>query len=330
MKQSEVKHSTETEENRTEENRLKKAFEWLVKILGPAAGVLCALSLLYACAYKVESDEIAVVLRFGRLTGENPADRIKRPGLHFAFPRVVDEVVKIPVGKVRQLTVTTHRTNGSAINSDVNRNGYLITGDNNIILVEAAVKYRIDKPLAYALYHKDPTQVIDGTVSAVLRKYVSRVGVDELLTTGKIQLAEDVRLGAQELLDALEGGVALTNVELTALTPPEEVMPDFRAVIAASAQKETLIQQANGYRVNTLPTAQSQARQLAENARARQNEALAAAQMDIAAFDGLHARYAQNPDIVNEGVFRGRIGALLSKMRVVVQDDGASPRILLP
>jgi membrane protease subunit HflK len=312
-----------------EEDRLQKAFEWSVKVLGPIVGVLCVLLLLYACAYKVESDEIAVVLRFGRMTGANPADRIKRPGLHFAFPRVIDEVVKIPVGKVRQVTVTTHWANGNAVNSDVNLNGYLITGDNNIILVEAAVKYRIDRPLEYALRHKDATQVIDGTVSGALRKCVSRVGVDELLTTGKVQLAEDVRRGAQELLDALGSGVALTNVELTRLTPPEEVMSDFRAVITAAAQKETLIQQANGYRVNTLPTAQSQAQRLVENARALQNEALAAAQTDVAAFDGLYILYAQNPDIVNEGVFRSRIGALLSKMQVVVQDK-TSPRILLP
>ncbi|MDR1622298.1 MAG: protease modulator HflK [Synergistaceae bacterium] len=270
------------------------------------------------------------MLRFGRLTGANPAKRIKRPGLHFAFPHVIDEVVKIPVRKVRQVTVTTHYANGNAINSDVNRNRYLITGDNNIVLAEAAVKYRIDDPIACALYHKDAERVIDGAVSGVLQKHVSRLGVDELLTTGKARLAEDVRWAAQTLLDAVKSGVVLTNVELTALTPPEEVMSDFNAVVAAAAQKETSIQQANGYRVNTLPTAQSRAQQLVESAKSRQNEALAVAWTDIAAFGGLYAQYAQNPDIVNEGVFRGRIGALLSKMRVVVQDNGSSTHLLLP
>jgi membrane protease subunit HflK len=278
----------------------------------------------------VESDEIAVVLRFGRLTGANPAERIKRPGLHFSFPHVIDEVVKIPVGKVRQVTVTTHYANGNAINSDVNRNGYLITGDNNIVLTEAAVKYRIDDPIACALYHEDAARVIDGTVSGVLRRHVSRLGVDELLTTGKVQLAEDVRRVAQTILDTVKSGVTLTNVELTALTPPEEVMSDFNAVVAAAAQKETSVQQANGYRVNTLPAAQSRAQQLVENAKSRQNEALAAARTDIAAFDGLYVQYAQNPDMVNEGVFRSRIGVLLSKMRVVIRDDKNSPRLLLP
>jgi membrane protease subunit HflK len=311
------------------EQGLKEAFARIAKFLKPALAATCAAALLFSCAYKVESDEIAVVLRFGRLTGANPAERMKRPGLHFAFPHVIDEVVKIPVGKVRQVTVTTHYANGSAIDSDVNRNGYLITGDNNIVLAEAAVKYRIGDPIACALYHKDAARVIDGTVSGVLQKRVARLGVDELLTTGKVQLAEDVRRDAQALLDAVKNGVVLTNVELTSLAPPEEVMSDFNAVVAAAAQKETSIQQANGYRVNALPAAQSKAQQLTENAKGRQNEALAAARTDIAACDGLYAQYAQNPDIVNEGVFRGRIGALLSKMRLVVQSEN-SPRLLLP
>ncbi|MDR2137427.1 MAG: protease modulator HflK [Synergistaceae bacterium] len=314
------------------EQKLKQTFEGSVKILKPALAAICLVSLLFSCTYKVESDEIAVVLRFGRLTGENPSERIKRPGLHFAFPHVIDEVVKIPVGKVRQVTVATHYAKGNAIDIDVNRNGYLITGDNNILLVEAAVKYRIGDPLAYALYHGDAARVIDGTVSGVLQRQVSRLDVDALLTTGKVRLAEDVRRGAQTLLDAVKSGVVLTNVELTALAPPEEVMSDFNAVIAAAAQKETSIQQANGDRVNTLPTAQSKAQQLVENAKSRQNEALAAAWTDIAAFDGLYARYAQNPDVVTEGVFRSRVGALLSRMRVVVREneDAIAPRLLLP
>jgi membrane protease subunit HflK len=312
------------------EEKLRTAFQRSARFLKPALVVICVVSLLFSCAYKVESDEIAVVLRFGRLTGENPAQRLKRPGLHFALPHVIDEVVKIPVGKVRQVAVTTHYANGNAIDGDVNRNGYLITGDSNIILVEAAVKYRIGDPLAYALHHQDPMRVIDGTVSGVLQRHVSCLGVDALLTTGKVQLAEDVRRGAQVFLDAVQSGVILTNLELTALTPPEEVMSDFNAVIAAAAQKETSIQQANGYRVNMLPTAQSRAQQLVENAKSRQNEALAAARTDIAAFEGLYARYAQNPDVVNEGVFRSRLAMLLSKMRVVVHEDKIAARLLLP
>jgi membrane protease subunit HflK len=311
--------------------RLENIFEKILMVFKPLAVFAFALSLAVTCIYRVESGEIALVLRLGRLLGANPAERIKTPGLHAAFPYIIDEVIKIQTGKIWQVVVTTHYANGSAINTNIERNGYLITGDNNIVLIEAVVKYRVSDPVNYALRHKDAARVVDGTVSGLLQKYVSPIGIDTLLTTGKAQLAEDTRRGAQEILDSLKAGVTLTAVELTKLTPPEEVMPDFNAVIAASVQKETLIQTANGYRVNVLPAAQSQAQHLVESARARQNEALAAAQADIAAFDGLYAQYAQNPYIVDEGVLRSRIDALLSKMRVVIVRDGElPPRILLP
>jgi membrane protease subunit HflK len=285
--------------------------------------------LLFSGVYKVDSDESAVILRFGRLSGINPAERIKRPGLHYAFPYIIDEVVKIPVGKVKQFIVTTHDSRGSYIDSEINRSGYLITGDSNIILIEAAVKYRVSNPLAYALYHKNAELLIDGVVSGVLQKSVSSMGVDTLLTSGKVQLAEDVRITSQALLDMIEAGVDLTNVEFTKLTPPAEVMGDFEAVTAAAVNKATMIQEANGYRLDILPKAESQAQSVVEKAKVLQNEALARAQTDIAAFLGLHGQYEQNPNVVLTGVLRERAGAILSQMQVVVSGS-ETPRMLLP
>ncbi|MDR2759708.1 MAG: hypothetical protein LBB78_10050, partial [Spirochaetaceae bacterium] len=108
--------------------RLEDIFERSLKIFKPLVGFVFALSLVITCIYRVESDEIALILRFGRRRGANPEERIKTPGLHFAFPRIIDEVIKIPVGKIWQVVVTTHYANGSVINSNIERNGYLITG----------------------------------------------------------------------------------------------------------------------------------------------------------------------------------------------------------
>ena len=307
---------------------LEKIFDCGVKLSGPIVAILC-IALLCSGIYKVDNDEVAVVLRFGRLSGINPAERIKRPGPHYAFPYIIDEVVKISVGKIKQLIVTTHDSKASYIDADINRSGYLITGDNNIILIEATIKYSIDNPLVYALSHKNAELVINGVVSVVLQKSVSSVSVDTLLTSGKIQLAENVKLASQRLLDAIDIGVRLTNVEFTKLTPPGEVMTDFEAVTAATVQKATMTQEANGYRLHTLPAAQSQAHLIVENAKAFQNEALAGAQMDIAVFLGLYSQYEQNPKIVLDGVLRERIGLILSKIQVIVSGSEA-PRMILP
>ena len=101
--------------------------------------------------YKVDTGEVAVILRFGKLSGSTYAEQIKKPGLHMAFPYVIDEVVKIPVDKIQEKTITTHYESNKKINSTIRSTGYLITGDENIVLIETKIKYKISNPIDYAL-----------------------------------------------------------------------------------------------------------------------------------------------------------------------------------
>lgn len=77
-----------------------KYFKWVVT----GAVVLILLSGIY----RVESNEAAVVLRFGRLVGNTGEQQVKQPGLHFSLPFFIDEVIKIPVQTVHEKEITTH------------------------------------------------------------------------------------------------------------------------------------------------------------------------------------------------------------------------------
>ncbi|MDR1570501.1 MAG: protease modulator HflK [Oscillospiraceae bacterium] len=308
----------------------EKAVQWTLRLVRPLIAALCAL-LLLSGVYVVQNDEVAVVLRFGKLVGANLDQQLKMPGIRIAFPPVIDEVVRIPVGKIRQITVATHYASSESISSEVADTGYLITGDQNIVLLQAVVQYQIIDPIAYALNFENIEGVISGVMSGVLREKASGMDVDSILTTGKSHLAELSILDAQARLDAIGCGVFLTSLDFTNLTPPAETMAEFEAVIAAGIKKETLIQQANEYRINTIPAAQSQARALVENARVARNEAVSAAQNDMAVFIGLYEQYKINPEIVIEGVLRARLNALMAKMQVIITPDAESaPRVLLP
>jgi membrane protease subunit HflK len=92
--------------------------------------------------YRVESNQAAVVLRFGRLLGNSPEQQIKKPGLHFALPFFVDNVIKIPVYTVQEREITTHyKPEGSMVSANIDENGYVLTGDKNIVLIMAKIKY---------------------------------------------------------------------------------------------------------------------------------------------------------------------------------------------
>ena len=92
---------------------------------------------------KVDTGNVAVVLRFGRLVGKTEAEQVHEPGLLFAFPYIIDEVVTVPVGSVIEQSVITHYTEDG---TDTVNGGYVITGDQNIAVIAASVKYSISDP----------------------------------------------------------------------------------------------------------------------------------------------------------------------------------------
>ena len=106
---------------------------------------------------KVDTGNVAVVLRFGRLVGKTEAEQVHEPGLLFAFPYIIDEVVTVPVGSVIEQSVITHYTEDG---TDTVNGGYVITGDQNIAVIAASVKYSISDPVTYALRVKDEEAVI--------------------------------------------------------------------------------------------------------------------------------------------------------------------------
>ncbi|HML38484.1 MAG TPA: FtsH protease activity modulator HflK [Bacillota bacterium] len=314
-------------------NMIIKYFMWI-------AAVALILTLLSGVVV-VENDEVAVILRFGKIV-ESGKEQVIKPGLHFTFPYMIDEVIKVPVGKVQEQTIITHYDSQERVveNSREQKNrgdspligGYVFTGDQNIVRIKVRVKYKISDAVSYALHVKDPAKMIDGAVSGELNSIVTSMCVDSILTSGKAQLAETLKANAQSALSALDCGILITNVEFTDLEPPIETKAAFEEVNAASVRKETLIQEANQFKATAIPEAQAQAGALVQGASVNQVEAVSKARAQVAEFEGLYKQYEKNPNMIMDSVFRLRIGKVLAKMGMsaVLPQDGEPPRLLLP
>ena len=145
--------------------------KWLIVIL---VALICCSGIRV-----VNNHEVAVVLRFGRLVGDTREEQVKEPGLLLAFPYVIDEVIKVPVGKVHEVSITTHAASADPTYAEIEDTGYVITGDENIIHIDATLKYQISDPVEYALYNSDPETEINGVVSGVMTSAAS-IRADEL------------------------------------------------------------------------------------------------------------------------------------------------------
>lgn len=299
------------------------AFKWVVLF----AIVLVALTGIY----KVDSGECAVVLRFGRLTGETYEDQVKKPGLHFALPAGIDEVVRIPVERVLEQEITTHYGDPSKIDPDVTKNGYLLTGDNNIILIDTKIKYQVTDPVSYALYVKDMSGILEGMVGSELNALVSGMAIDDILTGSRASLGTELLENVQASLDEKRFGVSLLNVEFMEMTPPGETKPYFDAVNSAAVGKQTLIQEANDYQSTTILKAQAKADETVNKANVEQSRRLSVTNDEMAEFQGLYDEYMLNPQVVLDGVFRERVSTVLTRMgATVVMPDNGSPVLFLP
>ena len=255
------------------------------------------LIILFSGIRVVESGNVALVLRFGKLVGENYEEQVNQPGLLFAFPSFIDEVITVPTGSVIEQSVATHYTEDGDRLKGLD-GGYLITGDQNIAVVSASVKYTITDPVAYALNVKNISVLVDAAVSTAMVNECSRIDVDSLLTDGKDEFAAAVLHHAMEKLELMGTGVTITSVELTQVAAPEEVRSSFQAVNAASVQAETIVQRAKTYESTLLPDAQAKRNSTISKAISQKTAAVSAANVELAEFNGIAEELASRREAI--------------------------------
>ncbi len=130
-----------------------------------AATLLLALVWLTTNVREIAPDTQAVVLRFGRIVRTQPA------GLLLAWPRPIEQVRLLP-GPDRQLSqdvgvMPFESAKAQAVVSDAagdslpkNIAAYL-TGDGNVLLLNATLVYRINDPQAFALSETHVAAALD-------------------------------------------------------------------------------------------------------------------------------------------------------------------------
>lgn len=268
----------------------------------------------------VKSGEVAIVLRFGKLVGETYEEQIHEPGLLLAFPYIIDEVVTVPTETVLETLVTTHYTSGMM--TSLRNNGYVITGDQNIAVLSAKVKYIVADPVAYALYVNEVDSLINGFVSNSMIEEAAAIDVDTLLTSGKDAFGDEILAQSQEKLDRIGVGVTIISLELTSVSMPEEVREIYERVNTANVQYSTALEQANLYRKNLIPTAEAERDSLIANANGQYSARIAAANSDLAEFWGLVDEYQATPDVVRTRIYSEKMSAAIAKIGTirVVQD----------
>lgn len=240
--------------------------------------------------YIVTPGEQAVIRRFGRVL-----DKPIYEGIHYRLPWPVDQVEKVNVSEVRRADV------GVSLPDHIHKdnppqNIQLLTGDENIISTEAIVHYRIKDATNY-LYNinSNEEQLVRTSVEAALVYLTASMGVDDILTSQKVKAQEMVMKKAQAILDSYNSGIQVTNFNIKAIVPPQEVANAFQDVTTAREDKEKQINQARGYYNSLIPEARGKASEQITKAASYKAESVNRAKGDAQRFDAMLLEYQNTP-----------------------------------
>jgi membrane protease subunit HflK len=281
---------------------------------------VAAMVVLYAASgiTVVKPDEVAVILRWGRLVGDTPALQQHGPGLLFSFPRPVDRVVRVRTKHVRELRVGTlaivNDRGGNTL--DPLTQGYALTGDQNIVHVDMVARYHVRDPAEWAFYGPNADDVLRVEVTAAMVRSLGEMGVDRVLADGRKSLIATATHRAQAGLDVAHSGLELSSLELTHLAPPLALASEFDAVQSAFIGAETKKKEAQAFAQSAIPKAQADADVAVQSARAAAASDLARARGEADAFLALHREYQANPVVVRERLYRDAVDRAIGAAKV--------------
>lgn len=255
--------------------------------------------------FKVEPQFKAVILRLGKPVGEGQ-QALLMPGLHWAFPRPVDEVVFIPFTSLQTADSSegwyqspedrakgvTPITGGNSLNPATS--SYALTADTNIIHVVGTARYRITDPITFHFDFADAKEFITNDLNNALLFATSQMSVDDILTRNRAAFREGVKDRFTQLIDSQNLGVTVDQVDVDA-APPLYLAPKFNELDQAMVRRDNIRNQAESY-ANTVTNragGEAATRVYTADAARKRSVDMVAAQADT--FLKLRGQYERNP-----------------------------------
>jgi len=269
---------------------------------------------LLSSIYVVPADQQAVVTRFGKVV----EPRVM-PGIHLSLPWPIDRVSKLKVRQLQRLVIGGNISDGVIGRTNPLLSQFL-TGDQNIINMRVVVQYSVGVPADYLFRALDVAKTVGAAVEAELAHRVANRHVDEVLTTEKVAIQDQVRAAAQKLINDYGIGVRLASVNIENVSPPPETADAFREVAGARADAARIVNEAHGYANSLIPKARGQAQQMLDVARAYRQRKIDEAHGDASRFTQVAAEYEKAIDVNGRRLYVETMEEILPKIRKLLVD----------
>jgi regulator of protease activity HflC (stomatin/prohibitin superfamily) len=234
---------------------LRRALGWLLLL---QVGVL----LLSTCVVVIEPGERGLLERWGRLV---EARGELAPGAHVTLPWPVDRVKRFRTEQLQTFIVGSQPEDDPLSQRTVlwnvahskeelllvgnRRQGAVETGTAgerrtppvSVLTVSFPVHFEISDLMAWAYRYEAPATLLQDIATRKVLAYLASSDIAEVMASGRLDAAEELRRAIQEEADTRELGVTVTFIGLQDIHPPVAVAAEFQGVVGATQAKEAAI-----------------------------------------------------------------------------------------
>ena len=275
------------------------------RIFGLGIVVVLVLWGVTSSFFTVNVSEDGVVTRFGAYSRTMP------PGMHWKLPFGIEDVVTVQSKTVLQEEFgfrTRGGTAGQDIATQYDKDSFaaesvMLTGDLNVADVEWIVQFRIADAAKFLFHARDVRRSVRDVSMSIMRRVVGDRLVGDVLTTGRVEIADEARVLTQEVLDRYDMGIHVERIILQGANPPEKVKPAFNDVNAAKQEQEQTINNAEREYNKVIPEARGKGEKLVADAQAYAIDIENHAKGDAAAFNEVRTAFRKAPDVTRRRLY---------------------------
>jgi len=271
--------------------------------------------------FRVEPDELGVVMRFGKVVRE------VQPGLNYHVPYPIETVLTPKALRVNKIDVgmriVDDTRRGTSVR-DVPEESLMLTGDENIVDVDFSVLWRIQpaKVRDYLFNIQNPEGTVKAVAESAMREVVGRSNIQPILTGARQGIETAVQELMQRTLDSYNAGILIQQVQLQKVDPPAAVIDSFRDVQAARADLERAQNEAQTYANRVVPEARGRVAQIIQNAEAYREQTVAEAQGQTARFIKIYDEYKKAPHVTRQRMYLETMERLFGSTDKIILDTG--------
>src|SRR6202034_2250532 len=186
------------------------------------------------------------------------------------------------------------------------------------------IQYSVSNPSDFLFQAQSPDRVVGLAVESELVRRVAHTKVDDILTTQKLAIQNDVLRASQGIIDSYHAGALLSSINIESVSPPPETAEAFRSVAGPRSDAFRIVNEADGYANDLLPRARGEADQLLDQAHSYSDGKIKRAEGDSARFTAVAAEYSKTPQVTSTRVYLEALEIVLPKLKKLIVDSNSN------